>query len=302
MDKIRFDGKTAIITGAGSGLGRSYAIELASRGANVVVNDIGSQRDGLGENHSPADIVVEEIRKSGGKAAANYDSVATVAGGESIVKTAIENFGSVDILINNAGILRDKSLIKMEEDDWDKLMSVHLKGAFCVTKPAFAYMKEKGYGRIIFTSSGSALYGNFGQTNYSSVKMGLIGFMNSLKIEGAKYNIFINSIVPIAASRMTKDVWPEAIHEKLSPEFVTPMAVYLSSEKCTESGMIFNCSGGWFSRSAIVCASGVIIGDGKRKIEAEEIFENRDKILNIDDGKVLNNVAESIGYLSKLLS
>ena len=302
MDKIRFDGKTAIITGAGSGLGRTYAIELASRGANVIVNDIGSQRDGIGEDHSPADNVVDEICKSGGKAAPNYDSVATVSGGKSIVKTAIDNFGSVDILINNAGILRDKSLVKMEEDDWDKLISVNLKGAYCVTRPAFAVMKDKGYGRIIFTSSGSGLYGNFGQTNYASVKMGLIGFMNSLRIEGAKYNVLTNSIVPIAASRMTKDVWPEAIHEKLSPEFITPMVVYLSSDKCAESGMMFNCSGGWFSRTAIVCASGVILGDGKRKIEAEEVFENMDKIKNIDDAKVLNNVAESVGYLSKLLS
>lgn len=302
MDKIRFDGKTAIITGAGSGLGRSYAIELASRGANVVVNDIGSQRDGMGENHSPADLVAEEIIKSGGKAAANYDSVATVSGGESIVKTALDRFGSVDIVINNAGILRDKSLLKMEEDDWDKLISVHLKGAFCVTKPAFAVMKEKGFGRIVFTTSGSGLYGNFGQANYAAAKMGLVGLMNSLKIEGAKYNILTNAIVPIAASRMTKDVWPEALHEKLDPEFVTPMAVYLSSDKCTESGMIFNCAGGWFSRTAIVCSSGVILGDSKRKIDAEEIFENRDKILNIEDAKVLNNVAESFGYLSRLLS
>ncbi len=184
-DEIRFDGRVAIVTGAGGGLGRVYALEFAKRGAKVVVNDLGGARDGSGEgSQSPAQKVVEEIKALGGEAVANYDTVATPEGGEKIVKAALDAFGTVDILINNAGILRDKSLLKMEPETWQAVLDVHLNGAYHVTKPAFAVMKEKGYGRIVMTTSAAGLYGNFGQTNYSSAKMGLVGLMNTLKLEG----------------------------------------------------------------------------------------------------------------------
>jgi NAD(P)-dependent dehydrogenase (short-subunit alcohol dehydrogenase family) len=204
MDDIRFDGRVAIVTGAGAGLGKTYAVALAERGAKVVVNDLGGARDGSGGGTSAADAVVEEIRKAGGEAVANYDSVATKQGGENIVKTAVDAFGKVDILINNAGILRDKSFAKLEEAEWDLVLSVHLKGAFCVTQPAFRVMKDNNYGRIVNTASGAGLYGNFGQSNYCSAKMGLVGLMNNVCLEGGKYNITCNTIAPVAASLESK--------------------------------------------------------------------------------------------------
>lgn len=302
MDDIRFDGRVAIVTGAGAGLGRTYALALAEKGACVVVNDLGGSRDGSGASTSAADTVVEEIRKAGGKAVANYDSVATKKGGENIVKTAVDAFGKVDILINNAGILRDKSLVKIEESEWDLVLDVHLKGAFCVTQPAFKIMKENGYGRIINTASGAGLYGNFGQVNYCSAKMGLVGLMNNVCIEGAKYNIKCNTIAPVAASRLTEDVLPPSIFEKLQPEFVTPLVLYLVSEQNQDTKMIFNCAAGWFSRTEILCAPGICLGDGKRPIKAEEIRDNWESITSLDQAKPLASVADSFGFLGPLLS
>lgn len=301
MADIRFDGRVAIVTGAGAGLGKTYALALAERGAKVVVNDLGGARDGSGAGTSAADAVVDEIRKKGGEAVASYDSVATKQGGENIVKTAVDTFGKVDILINNAGILRDKSILKMEEDEWDLVLAVHLKGAFCVTQPAFKIMKENGFGRIVNTASGAGLYGNFGQSNYCSAKMGLVGLMNNISIEGAKYNILCNTIAPVAASRLTEDVLPPSICEKLKPEFVTPLVLYLVSEECTAGKMIFNCAAGWFSRTEILCAPGICIGDGKREIPVEEIRDNWAGITSLDQAKPLANVAESFGFMGPLL-
>jgi NAD(P)-dependent dehydrogenase (short-subunit alcohol dehydrogenase family) len=298
---IRFDGKVAVVTGAGSGLGRTYALEFAKRGAMVVVNDLGSSRDGTGANSSAADAVVEEIKKGGGKAVANYDSVATVQGGENIIKTAMDAFGRVDIVVNNAGILRDKTFVKMTEDEWDIVLSVHLRGAFCVTAPAFKIMRQQNWGRIIFTASGAGLYGNFGQTNYASAKMALVGLMNALKLEGAKNNILVNTIAPVAASRMTEDVLPKEIFEKLKPEFVTPLVMYLCSDECKDTGMIFNCGGGWYSRTAIMCASGTII-QGKDEITAEDIMAQWSKITDLSDAKPLNNIGDTFAYMAPLLS
>ena len=192
MSKINFTGRVAIVTGAGGGLGRNHAIELAKRGAKVVVNDLGGSRDGMGSSPSAADHVVEEIKTLGGEAVPNYDNVTTFEGGENIVQTAIDAFGKLDILINNAGILLDSTFAKMDEKKWDAVVAVHLKGTFCVTKPAFIHMMRQGYGRIVMTTSGSGLFGNFGQTNYASAKMGVVGFANVLKLEGAKYNIKTN--------------------------------------------------------------------------------------------------------------
>ena len=278
-DEIRFDGRVAIITGAGGGLGRVYALEFAKRGAKVVVNDLGGARDGMGEGSTtPAQKVVEEIKALGGEAVANYDSVATPEGGERIVKAALDAFGTVDILINNAGILRDKSLLKMEPETWQAVIDVHLNGAYHVTKPAFAVMKEKGYGRIIMTTSAAGLYGNFGQTNYSSAKMGLVGLMNTLKLEGAKYGIKVNTIAPIAASRLMADIIPAEVLDKMKPEFVAPLVLFLSSEKCPVTGRIYNAGVGYYGRAAMMTSPGTVIGDGKRVPTLEEVAAAWEKI------------------------
>ena len=302
MDQIRFDGKVAVVTGAGAGIGRVHALELAKRGARVVVNDLGGAMDGDGKNSGAADVVVAEIRKSGGQAVANYDSVSTMEGGENIVRTAVSSFGTLDILVNNAGIIRDRSIGKMTEDDWDRVIAVHLKGAFCVTKPAIAVMKEKNYGRIVFTTSGSALYGNFGQANYAAAKMGLIGLMHVLTIETSKYNIRCNTIAPSAASRMTENIIPPNILKVVKPEFITPLVLYLVSQENSDGNMIFNCSGGWYSRSAVICSDGVVLGDGNRDISPEEIMATWKDISDLKGQRVLNSVAESFGYLTKLFS
>lgn len=302
MSEIRYDGRVAIITGAGAGIGRMYALELASRGAKVVVNDLGGARDGSGASKSAADTVVDEIKKAGGEAVANYDNVATIDGGENIVKTAMDAFGKVDILINNAGILRDRSFLKMTEEEWDLVIAVHLKGAFCVTQPAVKIMKENNYGRIIFTSSTSGLYGNFGQTNYGAAKLGVVGIMNTLKLETAKYNIKVNSIAPTAWSRMTEDIIPEETGKKLKPQFNSPMVLFLCSEENEVSGMTFAMGAGWYGRTAIVSGKGVCIGDADREIAVEEIRDNFDKIQNLDGAQPHNSGSDLFGYMAPLLS
>ncbi len=285
-DDVRYDGRVAIVTGAGAGLGRVYALDLAARGAKVVVNDLGGPRDGSGEGTlAPADKVVEEIKAAGGEAVPNYDNVATVEGGENITKTALDAYGKVDILINNAGILRDKSFIKMEPENWDAVLNVHLRGAYCVTRPAFKVMKENAYGRIIMTTSASGLYGNFGQTNYSSAKAGLVGLMNSLKAEGAKYNINVNTIAPVAASRLTEDILPPEAFDKLKPEYVSPMTLYLVSEECKETGSIYNAAMGVFNKAAILTGPGAKIVQGDEIPTIEQVRDNWDRINNMDGAK-----------------
>jgi NAD(P)-dependent dehydrogenase (short-subunit alcohol dehydrogenase family) len=301
MAKIDFTGRVAIVTGAGAGLGRQYALELAKRGAKVVVNDLGGTRDGVGHDDAAANKVVEEIKALGGEAAPNYDNVATVQGGENIVKTAIDNFGKVDILINNAGILRDKSFTKMEEDNWDNVVGVHLRGAYCVTKPAYANMRENGYGRIVMTTSGAGLFGNFGQSNYAAAKMGLIGLTNVLKLEGAKYNVKTNVIVPVAASRLTEDVLPPQFFEKMKPDFIAPAVLYMCSEECQDSGMIINATLGYFSRTAIMTGPGVIIGDGTVVPSPEEFMEKWDSIKSLEDPKYFDQLGEMFSVLGPLL-
>jgi 3-hydroxy-3-methylglutaryl CoA synthase/NAD(P)-dependent dehydrogenase (short-subunit alcohol dehydrogenase family)/putative sterol carrier protein len=285
-DQLSFDGRVAVVTGAGAGLGRIYALELAKRGAKVVVNDFGGSRDGSGDGSaSPADSVVEEIKNIGGEAVANYDNVATVDGGENIVKTALDNFGSIDILINNAGILRDKSFSKMEPENWQAVLSVHLHGAYHVTRPAFVAMKDNNYGRIVMTTSAAGLYGNFGQTNYSAAKMGLVGLMNTLKHEGAKYNIKVNTIAPIAASRLTEDVMPPDLFEKSKPGFVAPMVMALCSEDCSVTGQIFNAGMGYFNRAAVLTGRGTQVGDQNNPPTPEMIRQHWDAIDSLEGGK-----------------
>ncbi len=301
MAAIDFTGRVAIVTGSGAGLGRCHALELAKRGAKIVVNDLGGTRDGTGSDDSAANKVVEEIKALGGEAVPNYDNVATVAGGENIVKTAIDAFGKVDILINNAGILRDKSFTKMEEENWDGVMAVHLRGAYCVTRPAFANMRENGYGRIVMTTSGAGLFGNFGQSNYAAAKMGLIGLTNVLKLEGGKYNVKTNVLAPVAASRLTEDVLPPEFFEKMKPDFVTPVVLYMCSEQCEDSGMIINAALGYFSRSAIVTGPGAILSDGKKIPTPEEVMENWGKITSIENPQYFNQLPEMFGVLGPVL-
>ena len=283
MSEINFNGRVAIITGAGAGLGRQYALELGRRGAKVVVNDLGGARDGSGQGTSAADKVVDEIKAGGGQALANYDNVSLVEGGENIVKAAVEKFGKVDILVNNAGIVRDKTFNKMDEPTWDAVMNVHLKGAFCVTQPAFINMRENNYGRIVMTTSSSGMYGNFGQSNYAAAKLGLLGLVNVLKLEGGKYNIKSNLIGPTAATRFTEDVFPPELFAKMKPDFVAPAVLYLCSEDCTDSGMIINAAAGYYSRSAIVTGPGAILSDGVKIPTPEDIKDNWKKITSLDN-------------------
>jgi NAD(P)-dependent dehydrogenase (short-subunit alcohol dehydrogenase family)/putative sterol carrier protein len=295
-ENIRFDGRVAVITGAGAGLGRVYALELAKRGAKVVVNDIGSARDGSGLGSSaPADQVVREIRSLGAEAVANYDNVATPEGGRAIIQSALDAFGTVDILINNAGILRDKSILKMEPENWQAVMDVHLNGAYHVSRPAFEVMKEKGYGRILMTTSAAGLYGNFGQTNYAAAKMGLVGLMNSLKLEGEKYNIRVNTIAPLAASRLTEDVTPPELFQKMKPEFVAPLALYLCSEQCPVSGSIYNAGMGFFNRAAVVTGPGLTLGNAKTFPTLEDVIANIDAISTLESGKEYRQLNAQVG-------
>ena len=244
---IRFDNRVAIVTGAGNGLGRSHALLLGARGAKVVVNDPGGARDGKGGNHAAADQVVAEIKAAGGQAVANYDSVAERAGGANIVKTAIDAFGTVDIVINNAGVLRDKSFHNMSLDDYEFVVKVHFLGSVYVTQAAWPIMREKSYGRVVMTSSNSGIYGNFGQANYSAAKLAMVGLVNTLRLEGQKYNIHVNAIAPVAGTRMTEDLMPPEIVAKMKPDLVSPMVAYMCSEQCQHTGEIFAAGAGYFS-------------------------------------------------------
>lgn len=243
MAELGYDGKVAIITGAGGGLGRQHALLLAKRGALVVVNDLGGSIDGSGTDASAAQKVVDEIKAAGGEAVADHNSVATPEGGAAIVKTAVDAYGKVDIVINNAGILRDKSFHNMTPDLMNPVFDVHLKGAFHVTQPAYLIMREQGYGRIISTSSAAGIFGNFGQTNYGAAKMGLVGFTRVLAVEGAKFNIKANAIAPLALTRMTETLMGN-LADKLGPEEVTPIVAMLAHEDCPVSGNIFSVGGG----------------------------------------------------------
>ena len=245
--EIRFDGKVAIVTGAGNGLGRAHALLLGSRGAKVVVNDLGVSTEGLGTSSAAADAVVAEIRAMGGEAVADYHSVTE---GEKIVGTALEVFGTVDILFTKGGVLRDSSFHKMTEEQWDLIQDVHVKGAFRLTHAGWPIMRDKGYGRIIMTASGAGIFGNFGQCNYSTAKSGLIGFANSLAIEGASKNIRVNTIAPVAASRMViaSGLFPQELHDKIKVEDCAPLVGWLCSEECADTGGLFEVGGGFHAK------------------------------------------------------
>ena len=278
---IDFKDKVAIITGAGGGLGKSHAIELAKRGAKIIVNDLGGSVDGSGGSSESADQVVKEIIDLGGQAIPNGSSVTDDKGVKLMIDQAIDEFGRIDILINNAGILIDKSFSKMEIDDFEKVLNVHLIGSVKPTKAVWEIMKEQNYGRIVMTSSSSGLYGNFGQTNYGSAKMGVVGLMNTLKLEGAKYNVKCNTLAPLAGTRMTESLMPEEVIDQIKPDFVTPAVTYMVSEDAP-TGVIIAAGAGVFTRVMIHETKGVYLGTGD-EMTAEGIEANWDQISDMTD-------------------
>ncbi|MDH1057111.1 SDR family oxidoreductase [Aquipseudomonas alcaligenes] len=244
-DAIRFENQVVIVTGAGGGLGRAHALLFAKHGAKVVVNDLGGSTHGEGANTSAADKVVAEIKAFGGEAVANHDSVTD---GGQIVQCALDSFGRIDVVVNNAGILRDKSFHKMEDTDWDLVYKVHVEGAYKVTRAAWEHLREQQYGRVIFTASTSGIYGNFGQSNYGMAKLGLYGLTRTLAIEGRKNNVLVNAIAPTGGTRMTEGLIPPQVFEQLKPELVSPLVVYLGSDQCKDTGGLYEVGGGWVGK------------------------------------------------------
>ena len=249
--------RVIVVTGAGGGLGREYALTLAKEGASVVVNDLGGARDGTGSGSAMADKVVAEIKDAGGRAVANYDSVAEAAGAENIVKTALDEFGAIHGVVSNAGILRDGTFHKMSFENWDAVLKVHLYGGYNVIRAAWPHFREQSFGRVVVATSTSGLFGNFGQANYSAAKLGLVGLINTLAQEGAKYNIKANAVAPIAATRMTQDILPPEVFEKLTPEYVAPVVAYLCSEEVPDTASVFIIGGGKVQRAALFQNDGV---------------------------------------------
>ncbi|KRB80455.1 serine/threonine protein kinase [Nocardioides sp. Root190] len=274
------EGRVVIVTGAGGGLGREYALFLASVGAKVVVNDLGGSRDGSGAGTSMADAVVEEIREAGGEAVANYDSVATEEGATAIVATAIDTFGAVHGLVNNAGILRDTSFSKMDTDAWKLVQAVHLDGGYFMSKAVWPHFREQGFGRIVMATSTSGLFGNFGQANYGAAKAGLVGLLNTLTIEGARDGIQVNAIAPMAATRMTADIAPQELLDKLPPSYVSPVVTYLLSEESTDAGAVFVAGGGQVYRVAQFQNKGAVFSAPP---SLREVSERWSEIASLDD-------------------
>ncbi|AYF76278.1 SDR family oxidoreductase [Nocardia yunnanensis] len=274
--------RVVIVTGAGGGLGREYALLLAREGALVVVNDLGGARDGSGSGHNMADAVVEEIRAAGGTAVANYDSVATTEGAQALVQTALDSFGAVHGVVNNAGILRDMSFVKMTPEAFEAVQRVHLFGAFNVTHAAWPHFREQGFGRVVMATSTSGLYGNFGQANYGAAKLGMVGMMNTLAIEGRKYDIKINAVAPMAATRMTADIASAEMLEKLPPAQVAPIVGYLVSEENTDSGMVLVVGGGAVQRVQLFANKAVLFSEVPT---LDQVRENWSRITDMSDAQ-----------------
>lgn len=290
---IRFDDKVVVITGGGGGLGRCYALEFARRGAKVVVNDLGTSEQGEGASTAAAQDVVELIRAAGGEAVADYHSVAAEETAAQIIGTALDTYGAVDVLVNNAGILRDRSFGKLTPEEFDLVLKVHLYGSFYTTKAAFPHMKGKNYGRILMTTSVAALYGNFGQANYASAKLGVVGLMNVLKEEGKKHNICVNTIAPLADSRMGRGALAPHVLERVKPEYVAPAVLYLCSEGCTESGQIISAGGGYFGRVQVVEGAGYCFERGE-KVTPEMFGEKYAEITSMSDPGHYENAMDAV--------
>jgi (3R)-3-hydroxyacyl-CoA dehydrogenase / 3a,7a,12a-trihydroxy-5b-cholest-24-enoyl-CoA hydratase / enoyl-CoA hydratase 2 len=284
---LSFDGRVVIVTGGGNGLGRCYALEYARRGAKVVVNDLGGSTAGDGASTSVAQRVVDEIIAAGGIAVANTDSVE--AGGK-IVQTAMDEFGRIDVVVNNAGILRDASFAKMTDDDWDLVLGVHLYGSYRVTKAAWPHMRSANYGRVIMTSSVAGIYGNFGQANYSAAKLGLFGLAQTLGLEGAAKNIRVNTIAPTAGSRLTASVLSKEVTDALKPEYVTPLVILLTHESCDVSGKLFEVAGGWISQTRWEQTEGVFF---REDFTAEDLAHEWDVATSFKNPRHASALAES---------
>ena len=279
------EGRVVIVTGAGGGLGRDYALFLASVGAKVVVNDLGGSRDGSGAGTAMADTVVEEIRAAGGQAVASYDSVATEEGAAAIVATAIDAFGAVHGLVNNAGILRDTSFAKMDADAWKLVQAVHLDGGYFMSKAVWPHFREQGFGRIVMATSTSGLFGNFGQANYGAAKAGLVGLLNTLAIEGARDGIQVNAIAPMAATRMTADIAPQELLDKLPPAFVSPVVAYLLTEESTETGAVLVAGGGQVYRVAQFQNKGAAFSEPPSLREVSERWSEISDLTDVTVGR-----------------
>lgn len=300
MSSINFDDRVAVVTGAGGGLGREYALELGRRGARVVVNDVGSLVDGTGASRRAADDVVTEITEAGGEAVASYHSVSDVDGGRLVVETALERFGTVDVVISNAGILRDRSFANLEPSELHAVLDVHLRGAFYVAQRAFQVMKEAGYGRFVFTSSGSGILGNFGQANYGAAKMGLVGLSNVVAIEGARYGVKSNVIAPVARTRMTEDLLGP-LAEMVDPIQVMPMVLYLASEECDLTHEIFTAGAGRFARFFVGVTPGWFAGPGTRP-SIEAVADHLDEIRDLDGYAIMTSSSEELQLLGSMLA
>jgi NAD(P)-dependent dehydrogenase (short-subunit alcohol dehydrogenase family) len=277
--------RVIVVTGAGGGLGREYALALAREGASVVVNDLGGARDGTGAGSAMADHVVTEIKDAGGRAVANYDSVADADGAANIIKTAIDEFGKVDGVVSNAGILRDGTFHKMSFENWDSVLKVHLYGGYNVIRAAWPHFREQSFGRVVVATSTSGLFGNFGQANYGAAKLGLVGLINTLAQEGAKYNIKANAVAPIAATRMTEDILPPEVLKNLTPDFVAPVVAYLCTEEVPDTDSIFIVGGGKVQRTALFQNEGVTF---KTPPSVEEIAAHWAEIDDLSAAKQAN--------------
>jgi NAD(P)-dependent dehydrogenase (short-subunit alcohol dehydrogenase family) len=296
MTDLGFDGKVAIITGAGGGLGKQHALLLASRGARIVVNDVGGSVSGEGADKSPAELVVQEIRARGGEAVSDTNSVSTPEGGQAIVQTAIDAYERVDIVINNAGILRDKTFQNMTPDLLNPVLDVHLKGAFYVTRPAWINMREHGYGRVVNTSSNAGILGNFGQTNYGAAKMGLVGLTRVLAAEGAKYNIKVNAIAPLARTRMTETLLGDTA-ARLEPELVSPVVAWLAHEDVPVTGEIYSVGGGRVARFFV----GMTPGYYNPKLTVEDVRDHFSDIREESGYTVPSGLADELRVVYKTI-
>jgi len=296
---LDFKDKVAIVTGSGNGIGKGYALELAKRGAKVVVNDLGGTVDGSGGSLSAADAVVQEIEAAGGEAMANGANVAKQEDVKAMVEATMEKWGRVDILINNAGILRDKSFGKMEWADFEAVINVHLLGSALCAHSVFPIMKEQEFGRIVMTSSSSGLFGNFGQTNYAAAKMGVVGLMNTLKLEGAKYNVHTNSIAPTATTRMTEHLFPAEFAEKLDPKYIIPAVIFLASEKAP-NGEILEAGGGVVANTYVMETMGKYFGTDEN-FTAEAVANHWAEIADTKDARRLTQGGEvAIKHFEKI--
>ena len=296
---ISFKDKVVIVTGSGNGLGRSHALQFAQRGAKIVVNDLGGEIDGSGGSSEAAEKVVDEIKQNGGEAIANGSSVTDKAGVKKLVEDTMAAFGRIDVLVNNAGVLRDKSFGKMTLDDFEFVVDVHLMGSVYCTKAVWPIMVEQNYGRVIMTSSSSGVYGNFGQTNYGAAKLGVVGFMNSLKIEGQKYNIKVNSLIPVAATRMTESLMPKEVLEKLQPDVVSPAVLFMASEDAP-TGIMLSAGAGVYALAQIIQAPGVALtGDDANP---DKIAERWNEISDMSEAKALFAGGEHSAEIFKKLT